>query len=217
MKLKYPVLAASVLGMAAANAATISWSSAAATTSGAYGQVLNTGLFTTIGTQILAENVGGAAQSFDGINFTAGTITFAGGTYGGFHEGGKVSQTGTYGTNVASTVNLTGLTTGYTYRVQALVYDGRSEVSGRTVNFDGINQGVYANGVYNVTWGNGLLVTGTFVADAATQNFTIEAFSGATSKGGQLNALALFQTAVPEPSAALLGGLGMLALLRRRR
>jgi hypothetical protein len=80
---------------------------------------------------------------------------------------------------------------------------------------DGINQGVYANGIYNVNWGSGLLVTGTFTASATTQAFTVETFQAGDSKGGLVNALVL--NTVPEPHAALLGGLGLLALLRRRR
>jgi hypothetical protein len=64
-----------------------------------------------------------------------------------------------------------------------------------------------------------LLATGTFIADAVSQSFTQAVFANTsytTNKGQTLNALTLYQTAVPEPSAALLGGLGMLALLRRR-
>lgn len=213
-------------GLAASHAATISWSSATFTVSGSFGQTLNTGQFVTTGTQTLAQNIGGGALTFDGINFAAGTIGMGGGNFSGFHENTPTANTllareGSYGVNgVAATVNLTGLTSGYTYRVQALVYDGRGDVGipGRTVRFDGINQGQYANGIANVTWGNGLLVTGTFTADAASQDFTIEAFtSGGESRGGQLNALLVHQTAVPEPSAILLGSLGMLRLLRRRR
>jgi hypothetical protein len=212
--------------MAVANAATISWSSGVASTSGSFGQFLDTGLFTTTGTLILAENTGGGALSFDGINFAAGTIGMGGGSASVFHENTPTSntllaRTGSFGTNgVASNVNLTGLTSGHTYRIQALVYDGRGDpgIPGRTVEFDGINQGQYANGIFSVDWGDGLLVTGTFVADATTQDFTIETFnSGSASTGGQLNAITLYQTAIPEPSTALLGGLGLLALLRRRR
>ena len=213
-------------GLAASHAATISWSSSVFTVSGSFGQTLNTGQFTTTGTQILAQNVGGSALTFDGINFAAGTVGMGGGNFSGFHDNVPPANTllarqGSYGTNgVASTVNLTGLTIGHLYRVQALVYDGRGDVTipGRTVSFDGINQGQYAFGVSGVTWGNGLLVTGTFTADTTSQAFTIETFtSGGASRGGQLNALTLYQTAVPEPSSILLGSLGMLHLLRRRR
>lgn len=195
-------LAASVIGMTSAPAAPITWASAPYTVSGSYGQTLSTGQFLKTGTQILAENVGGGATAFDGISFAAGTINF-GGTYGGFHEGGWISQSGTYGNSGPGTVNLSGLTSGNSYRIQALVYDGRGTgITGRTVKFDGVDQGQYANGVQNVTWGNGLLVTGTFVADAATQSFTIEAFAGTTSKAGQLNALLVHE--LPSPVTPLL-------------
>ena len=197
-------LALSLLVTVAADAAPITWSSTPYTVSGSYGQTLNTGQFATNGTQILAENIGGGAFPFDGINFTAATINLGSGTFTGFHDGGAntaLAREGSYGPGgVASTVTLTGLTSGRTYRVQALVYDGRGGTTGRTVRFDGINQGQYANGVTNVTWGNGLLVTGNFVADAATQNFTIEAFSGGSSVGGQLNALVVheFTPGIPD-------------------
>ena len=212
-------------GAGVSHASLISWTSTPYTVNGAWGQYLDTGLFVTSGTQILAENVGGAATTFDSINFSAGTITFNGGTYNGFHDTNVpsplLSRTGTYGTTVPDTVSLTGLTNGYSYRIQALVYDGRGDVGipGRTVKFDGTSMGQYANGVSGVTWGNGLLVTGTFTANATTQNFTVEAFtSGGASRGGQLNALLVHQTAIPEPSAAMLGGLSILGLwLRRRR
>lgn len=137
-----------------------------------------------------------------------------------FHLNGP-SVTGTYGTEgAADTVSLSGLSIGNTYRVQALVFDGRGDagIVGRTVEFDGVNQGQYASGDPGVDYGTGLLMTGTFVADGATQDFTIEAFDGGNSKGGQLNALTVYETAVvPEPSATALLGLGGLALVMRRR
>jgi hypothetical protein len=200
-------LATSLLGMTLAMAAPITWSSAPYTVSGSFGQTLNTGLFVTTGTQILAENIGGGATTFDGINFTAGTISMGSGAASVFHEAMPTANTplardGSYGSNVPSTVTLSGLTSGNIYRVQALVYDGRGGLGGRTVKFDGINQGVYANGVAGATWGNGLLVTGTFTADATTQAFTIEAFVGATSKGGQLNALLVHEFIPGTPALA---------------
>lgn len=205
------------LSVALTPAATISWSSAPYGVNGGLGENLNTGVFATTGTLILAENSGGSATTFDGINFTAGTLGF-GNTFGGFHSATQLAREGTWAGGGAGAITLTGLTPGFTYRVQALVIDGRSAQAGRTVAFDGINQGQFSNGVNGITWGPGLLVTGNFVADAATQNFTVQAFeSGGASAGPQLNALLLHQTAIPEPSSILLGSVGLLGLLRRRR
>jgi hypothetical protein len=191
--LRHGVLALTLA--ASASAATITWTSAPATTGGSYGQTLSTGLFDSANV-LYAENTGGSAQTFDGISFAAGSLNF-GGTYNGFHEGAWLSQSATYSDTAATstvtlgTGSLPALTIGERYKIQVLVYDGRGDVSGRTVSFDGMSQGTFANGITNVSWGNGLLVTGTFTADAETQVFTIEAFSGSTSKGGMLNALVL--------------------------
>lgn len=223
MKARYGAIAISLLTMVASHAATISWSSTSFSVSGGYGQNLNAGQFDSSGTLILAENTGGSSLDFDGITFSTPTIGMGFSTYDGFHDSGantQLARFGAYGSaGSSSTVNLSGLTNGHTYRIQALVYDGRGSagITGRTVSFDGINQGQYANGINNVTWGNGLLVTGTFVADSSSQSFSVEAFSGSTSVGGQLNAITLYQTAIPEVSSFVLGSLGMLTLLRRRR
>lgn len=213
------ILAFALAVAGSADASLITWSAALAPVEGGWGQTLSSGLFDTSGTFVSAENVGGAATTFDGISFAAGTTTFTG-TFDGFHDSSQaLSKTGTYGETGADTVTLSGLTVGYSYRVQALVYDGRGDtgIPGRTVEFDGINQGQYANGVWNVTWGPGLLVTGTFTADVVTQNFTIEAFAGTTSKGGQLNALTLYNTAIPEPGTISLAGLFAAGFLLRHR
>lgn len=200
------------------SAATIGWSAASALTEGDAKNTLSAGLFDASGTLVLADNVGGSATIHDGINFADGSIAFTG-EASVFHAKTELSKTGTYSaSNTVGTVNLSDLTIGQAYRIQALVYDGRADVGipGRTVAFDGINQGQYANGVYNVTWGDGLLVTGIFTANAATQDFTIEAFLGADSKGGQLNALTLH--AIPEPATlglvAIFGG-GVMFIRRR--
>jgi len=207
-----------VCGMAlTAHAATISWSGSTAATSGGQGQVLNSGLFSTTGTLIEAQNLGGNATTFDGISFAAGTQSF-GGSFSGFYPD-NLGGTGTYGA-VAGTINLTGLVVGHTYSIQALIMDGRGDtgIVGRTVSFDGVDLGIYANGVSGVTWGTGLLATGNFTADSTTQSFTVENFNpGGASAGGQLNAFTLHQTAVPEASSLLLGVLGSFGLLRRNR
>ena len=59
---------------------------------------------------------------------------------------------------------------------------------------------------------NVLYSIGSFTADAPTQSFTTTG-----SNGGGFSAMVIAQDTIPEPSAALLGSLGMLALLRRRR
>lgn len=225
MKLKYLILAVSLLGMAASTAATIAWSATTATTSGgSLLAVLDTGLFDSTGTKVLAENLGGPTANtltFDGIEFASSTRVFATGGYdsGLADSGQNLINKGIYGANdTVGTIELTGLIVGQQYRIQALVYDGRGVTTGRAVQFDGVSLGQYANGVINVSWGPGLLATGTFTADAVSQSFTQAVFANTSytvNRGQTLNALTLY--AVPEPSAALLGGLGMLALLRRRR
>ena len=85
MKQANTILLASLASAAISQAATISWSSTPYTVNGGWGQYLDTGLFVTTGTQVMAENVGGAATTFDGINFAAGTINFAE-AHDGYHE-----------------------------------------------------------------------------------------------------------------------------------
>jgi MYXO-CTERM domain-containing protein len=58
---------------------------------------------------------------------------------------------------------------------------------------------------------SGQFVTGTFTADATSQVLTMTS----TTDFGVAKALTV--GTMPEPSAALLGGLGLLGLLRRRR
>lgn len=219
------VVAFLVTGGTLCQADVVVWSSTAYTVNGSFGQNLDTGIFDQSGTLILANNTGGDALTFDGINFAAGTNVFSG-TYGGFHESGGSQNTdlarfGTHGNSGPDMVTLSGLTIGNGYRIQVLVYDGRGDagIVGRTIEADGVNMGQYANGITNVTWGDGLLLTGTFTAGATTKSFTLEAFDGTTSKGGQMNALFLHQTsAIPEPSSLLLCSfVGLGCLIRRRR
>jgi MYXO-CTERM domain-containing protein len=55
------------------------------------------------------------------------------------------------------------------------------------------------------------------IADGATTEFRWDLNSGALDSTHSIEYLRVTGTAVPEPSAALLGGLGLLAMLRRRR
>ena len=66
----------------------------------------------------------------------------------------------------------------------------------------------------------GQFAIGTFVADATTQTIIGRGYTNlltTPSTAGNLTINAYQLRAIPEPSAALLGGVGLLALLRRRR
>lgn len=125
----------------------------------------------------------------------------------------------TYG-NSNNTITLSSLEIGKTYSFQIFEADNRTDydIGGSTVRLtNGAN-------VYNTTQtfgGNsssGFVINGLFTADAMTQAFNLNKIgsNGTTVNEFQVNAFQLRQV-VPEPSCALLGGLGFLALLRRRR
>lgn len=199
----------SIAGLA--SGAIISWSSSSAPVEGTGGEFLSAGLFDNSGTVVLAENAGGDAGVFDGISFTYdGVITKQlEKRYATVHAGNLLSRAFRYNAaQGAQTLVISDLDINQEYRIQALVFDGRASLSGRAVQFDGQNMGVYANGMTGYH-GEGLLVTGVFTADGTTQTFTTENFSDDTYGNGvsaQLNAIAVH--AIPEPST-----LGMIGLM----
>lgn len=143
-------------------------------------------------------------------------------------------------TEVWATVNLSGLTVGNTYQIQIWVSDtnlvlGNAGNTGLLLGNGAAGAPVFGtdtmllhevqDGPNTSTYGTGgQYGIGTFVADASTQSFNVRGYNNLLttptannsdhfSNGYQLRDLGV----IPEPSTALLGGLGLLALLRRRR
>jgi hypothetical protein len=108
----------------------------------------------------------------------------------------------------------TNLTVGQTYEVQIWFNDNRFGATPETMRFSANNTAPFVTLTSTATTSQ--YVIGTFTADAAPQNLywteTGSNFDGATINMFQIRA-------VPEPSAAtaLLGGFGLLGLIRRRR
>lgn len=158
------------------------------------------------------ENAGnsvGAASVSAGTLFITGQLGTTGGT--------TVSSTATIGGNGTLLGNLT-LETGATIDISlgALNID-----SGATVLFNGlaltdiagIDLGTASNGTYNV-------LAGSFTIDGASVISNLGEGNAADLGGGRsayFEAGSLNLVVVPEPGVALLGGLGLLTLLRRRR
>lgn len=143
-----------------------------------------------------------------------GTITFAviysqtGGT-GITNVSGKVSVTGGTSDNRINDIETLTATIGLT---------GISGYSG--INLSDLSIGfTYAElnnvtGTLDIIGDFGSIATSTDATFSTSSSFTIDPRAGAQAT---LNAYTIEITAVPEPSAALLGGLGVLLLLRRRR
>ena len=112
-----------------------------------------------------------------------------------------------------ATITFTGLTIGQEYLLQYWVADYRGYGNDRALTLTG---GTNTSGALRFldsdnTYGiHGSYVIGTFTADATSQSIIANANESTMMNAAQLRV-------IPEPSAALLGGLGMLALLRRRR
>lgn len=159
---------------------------------------------------------------------TVGSVTVnAGGTLSPGNSPGILNVDGDYSQSGTLTIELNGLTPGTQHdqvNVDRLAGDGAVTLSGSlSVLFGG---GTYANGdLLFILLNDGVdAISGTF--SGLAQNNWVASFGGfdwiisysADSVGDAFtggNDVALM--AVPEPAAALLGGLGMLALLRRRR
>lgn len=143
-------------------------------------------------------------------------------------------------TEVWTSVDFSGLTIGNTYQIQIwhsdtdLVLDnagdkglllGNGAAGAPVLGTDVMLLREWADGPDTSTYGlGGQYGLGTFVADATTQSFNVRGYTNLLttpsaassdhfSNGYQIRDLGV----IPEPSTALLGALGVLALLRRRR
>lgn len=142
---------------------------------------------------------------------------------------GTALSSGRYVNGLGSigTYTLTGLVENKTYEIQLWFNDVRTNLTGDIAPVQRYDSGASTAFVdlrsdddgLDGAGGRGALaqfVTATFTADASgSQTFRIDETSGIG--GATIN---MFQirdvTVVPEPSVALLGGIGLLALLRRR-
>jgi autotransporter-associated beta strand protein len=183
----------------------------------------------------------GSNQSISGTGTVAGAMTVAGTLSPGNSPGSLATAsqtwvnggdfnwqildaTGAAGTGfdtmaITGSLDLTSLTTGgFNINLWSLSSTG-PDVNGDALNFSTTT---------NYTWILASTTTGitgfdatNFILNAGTNNGT-SGFSNALDGGAFTisqsgNSLLLNYTAVPEPSVAVLGGMGLLALLRRRR
>jgi hypothetical protein len=120
--------------------------------------------------------------------------------------------------SVTGTLDLASLTTGgFSLNLWSLLSTG-PDVNGNATNFSDLLS--YSWVLASTTGGVSGFDATDFVINTAANNGTSgfsNSFTGSFSVGVSGNNLMLNYSAIPEPSAALLGGLGVFALLRRRR
>ena len=199
----------------------------------------------TYGTLEFALNMGGSGLTRDGIAFTTAGTTPSGTPSGNirtFLDNGGVGSnidvvgTGaggnTWGTTTITggdalfhtvayvnasagyTIDLTGLDAGKSYQLQFLFGDGRTGFGyTQTLTLSDLLTPTPNTTTATVTYGNGSLGDEFAMLTAVVSGST--SFRLTAPGAPILSGLAVHS--IPEPSAALLGGLGLLALLRRRR
>lgn len=146
--------------------------------------------------------------------------------YDGFYDaqaGEGILWEGTYSNLQANGVDfkveLNNMTLGQEYLVQFVLAETRASEAGRTITIDGFSPNIEFEDssayTYAYTDGQFAVVTARFTPAAGDTNFAFRPLVNSGANGLQLNAIHVLT--IPEPSAALLGGLGLLGLLRRRR
>jgi hypothetical protein len=110
--------------------------------------------------------------------------------------------------NNSATIDLSGLVSGKSYTVQFFSNTPDTNINGTTrITSGGVQSAAFGS---PHAGGATKYIIATFTADGGSQSFAI------TGTEPTFSALVI-GTAIPEPSATLLGGLGLLGLLRRRR
>lgn len=157
-------------------------------------------------------------QSFTGDNdFLIGNFT-GGSTHNDFIDASPSGWDATGMTTIMdggrfdfTTFTLSNLQVGQQYLVQFLAGDNRSYIGpvdrSQTITAGGSTSGSLTFGYDAPAFASSVI--GIFTADSTSLDFT---FNGANT---QVNSI--FVSAIPEPSAALLGGLSALLIMRRRR
>lgn len=210
----------------------------AGTASLASNVIINNGVFN-VSSVAGGFNLGGS-QTVSGVGTIIGTMTVAGtlspgnspGTLatgnlawsnGGDYNWQVLDATGAAGTGydtvaVTGTLDLSALTGGgFSLNLWSLASTG-PDVNGNASNFNQLLN--YSWVLASTTGGISGFDSSDFVINTAANNGTAgfsNPFTGSFSVGLSGNNLMLNYTAIPEPSTILLGGLGALALLRRRR
>ncbi|MGJ8723165.1 MAG: PEP-CTERM sorting domain-containing protein [Roseibacillus sp.] len=218
MKIKIGCASLLLGGLAlSANAATISWSTSAI--SGA-SDVNN------VGSTVVAYNGAGngvtANRVVNGVTFTPSTTllgnSFTGDSWSGAGTGDYELMMSnidyqTNGTGDLTLTTITGLSIGQDYVFQYWYADDNWAVRNREITISIVNTG--GSPASTQTGDNTIngeeFTTATFKADSSS----IDIITSSTHNGVRMTAMQL--RAIPEPSVALLGGLGLLGLLRRRR
>jgi hypothetical protein len=194
---------------------------------------------------VTAVNFGGSETNFGGVTWLAGisTAPFGAGTYNvassidmiysapnqAWASNASVFASGANAllndgawsaasqNGVPFRIDLSGFTVGQQYMVQFILADTRGDFNGRTVGIDGFSANIAdqdsVNFQYAFTDGRFAVITASFIAGSSDFSFMTTTSDGIS--GQQINAIQVLT--VPEPSAALLGCVGVFALLRRRR
>ena len=166
-----------------------------------------------------ATLVAGGGDTFVSTDTSVGSVSSPFSSLSAAYQPLVRSAASTSATASGMTLTLGGLTNGTPYQVQVWANDSTGSLSGnaalnpKTI-FTAGNTVTLDDNNLNAAGGLGQWVTGTFTADATSQNITI------TPDAGHLPVLNAFQLrVVPEPATLglLLSGLGSALAARRRK